>query len=388
VAVVLSDLPLVSESGDNNTFDKAQAVNAPCGVNGRIETASDMDCFMFAAKKGEAFSLEIVARRLQSSLDSQLRILNDKGQVLTTNDDLKLGKRNFTDSWIENWVAPADGNFVVEVRDVHLRGGATFPYFLKLTRAQPYFALFVDTDKTQIAAGASGVAFVRVERKCGFVGEVQLAVEGLPAGVTASCGRILPDKGQDGCVIFTATEGTAPCVANITFTGTANVVMPDGTTQTQTVIAQPYQEIYQPGGGRGHWPSATHAVAVTEPLDVRKITLSEYDLTFKPGESKKVEVTIERAPDFSANVTLDVSFQHLASVFANTLPPGVTIDDKDAKTLLSSGATQGHITLKAAPDAPPVDKQQCCVMAHVSLNFVMKATYASQPLTITVVPPE
>lgn len=387
VAVVLSDLPLVSESGENNTFDRAQSVSAPCGINGRIETESDMDCYAFAAKKGEAFSLEVVARRVQSSLDSQMRILNDKGQVLLTNDDLKLGKRNFTDSWIENWVAPGDGTFVVEVRDVHLRGGRQFPYLLKLTRAQPYFTLFVDTDKTQIATGTSGVAFVRVERKCGFTGEVQLAVEGLPAGVTASCGRILADKGQDGCVVFTAAEGTTPGVANITFTGTAAIAMPDGTTQTQTVVAQPYQEIYQPGGGRGHWPSATHAVAVTEPLDVRKISLSEYDLTFQPGESKKIEINIERAPEFNANVTLDVSFQHLASAFANTLPPGITIDDKDAKTLLSGGATQGHITLKAAHDAPRVDKQQCCVMAHVSLNFVMKATYASQPLTITVTPP-
>jgi hypothetical protein len=110
-------------------------------------------------------------------------------------------------------------------------------------------------------------------------------------------------------------------------------------------------------------------------------------VALKPGESKKIAITIQRAPEFNANVTLDVLFQHLASPFANTLPAGVTIDDKDVQTLLSNGATQGHITLKAAAAAPPVDKQQCCVMANVSLNFVMKATYSSKPLTITIAKP-
>lgn len=387
VAMQVTDLPLAIEIGENSAPAKAQPIGIPCGINGRMEAESDLDCYYFAAKQGEAFAFEVIARRLQSSLDSQLRILNDKGQVLIANDDLRLGKRSWTDSWIENWVAPADGNYTVELRDVHLRGGPAFPYFLKCTRCQPYFELYLDTDKTQIAAGTSGVAFVKVERKCGFTGEVQLAVEGLPAGVTASCGRILADKGQDGCIIFTAADGTTPCVANVKVTGSAMVAMKDGTSQQQIVVAQPYQEIYQPGGGRGHWPSDTHTIAVCEPADVRGITLSEYDIGLKPGESKRIGITIQRAAEFNANVTLDVLFQHLASPFANTLPPGVTIDDKDVQTLLSNGATQGHITLKAAADASPVDKQQCSIMANVSLNFVMKATYSSQPLTVSVVKP-
>lgn len=387
-SLVVSDLPLTPESGVfNNAPGGAQPISVPGGVNGRMETESDIDCYSLAAKKGEAFSFEVVARRLQSSLDSQLRVLNDKGQPLVANDDLRIGKRGSSDSWIENWVAPADGTYYLEVRDVHLRGGPAYPYFLQVTRAKPYFELYLDTDKTQIAPGTCGVLFAKVERKCGFTGEVQLAVEGLPPGVTASCGRILADKGQDGCIVLSVADGTMPCLANIRVTGTGSITPPGGTPQPRTVAAVPYQETYQPGGGRGHWPVESHAVAVTEPIDIRGITLSEYDLSLKPGESKKLEVTIERAPEFTANVTLDILFQHLASPFANTLPPGVTIDDKDVQTLLSSGATKGHITLKAAPDAPPVDKQQCAMMANVSLNFVMKATYSSKPLTISVVKP-
>ena len=51
---------------------------------------------------------------------------------------------------------------------------------------------------------------------------------------------------------------------------------------------------------------------------------------------------------------------------------------------LTGKTVEGHITLTAAKDAPPVERQQVCVMANVSLNFVMKATYASKPLFVSI----
>ena len=108
----------------------------------------------------------------------------------------------------------------------------------------------------------------------------------------------------------------------------------------------------------------------------------------QPGQSQKIEVTIDRSPGFTANVTLDMLMRHLNGVFANALPPGVTINDKEAKSLLAGSATQGFLTLTAAKDAPPVEKQQAVVLAHVALNFVMKWTYASRPVTISVIKAE
>ena len=67
-------------------------------------------------------------------------------------------------------------------------------------------------------------------------------------------------------------------------------------------------------------------------------------------------------------------------------PLGVTLNDKDAKSLLAGSATQGYLTLTAAKDATPVEKQQAVVVAHVALNFVMKWSYASRPVTVSVAP--
>ena len=107
----------------------------------------------------------------------------------------------------------------------------------------------------------------------------------------------------------------------------------------------------------------------------------------KPGESKRIDVTIERSPGYAKNITLDVLFKHLSSVYGNSLPEGVTLDGQNSKTLLNGKENKGHITLKAAANALPVDKQQISVMANVSINFVMKATYSGDPVFVTVTKP-
>ena len=90
-------------------------------------------------------------------------------------------------------------------------------------------------------------------------------------------------------------------------------------------VASVYQEMYQPGGGRGHWPADTHTVSIGAQQDVRAVKLSDHDVVLKPGESKKIEVTIERAEWFDKNVSLYMRFFHL-SEFCNTFPPGVKFD--------------------------------------------------------------
>jgi hypothetical protein len=382
--LVVSDLPLVQKAaGEENAAGAAQSISIPAGVNGRIEAEGDIDCYAFEAKKGERYSFEVIARRQQSALDSHLRILDENGKQLQLNDDLQLGKRNFEDSWIEFWAPPADGVYVVEVRDLHLRGGPDFVYFLRATRSEPYFELYVDTDKTQLTPGTCGAVFVRVVRKNGFQGEVQLAVEGLPPGVTAECGRILAGKRQDGCIVLSAAPDAPQGAANIIIRGTA-MHEEEGQTRELTAVASPYQETYQPGGGRGHWPVEMHTVAVGAPSDIRSVTLNTHEIALKPGESKPIEVTIERAEGFDKNVTLDVIYQHLSSVYGDSLPEGVTLDASQSKTLLTGAATQGQITLKAAPDAPATPKQLVPVMANVSINFVMKTTFAAGPLWVSV----
>jgi Bacterial pre-peptidase C-terminal domain len=393
VAVVVSKLPEVREApGDNDTPAKAQAIPVPCGVSGCMDAPGDVDCYAFEAKKGESFTFDVIAQRHGSHLDSLLRILGPKGELLIENDDhaeRKSGYSGFNqtaDSRIESWLAPADGRYVVQIRDVHQRGGPTFGYFLQVTRSRPTFVMDTDTDKTCLAPGTAGVIHLRLTRKEGFAGEVQLGVEGLPAGVKATCGRILA-SGTDGCIVLQTAAGATPAAANVRIYGTSTIPGPDGKPVALTVNARPLQEFYNPGGGRNHFPVQMQTVSIGDPLDLEAVTISPATLTLKPGESKKVEVTVQRRPGFKANLSLDVIYQHLDFVYNNSLPPGVTIDSSASQTLLTGEQTKGWITLKAAPDAKPVENQQVAVMAHVSINFAIKFTYSSEPLLITVTKP-
>lgn len=386
VPFFVTELPIFSEpASDNNSPMTASTVEVPQVICGRIESEADLDCYSFVAKKGEKFTFEILARRQSSRLDSFLRILNDKGQALREDDDGRFGRLTFADTFLEGWEAPADGTFTVEVRDVHLRGGPGFEYVLQITRTVPYFELQLDTDKTLLTPGLSGALFARVVRKHGFTGEVQLHVTGLPPGVTATCGRILAGKGQDGCIVLTAAPDAGMLASEIHVHGTA--VQPQGEGQPPLQLsapATPYQEYYSPGGGRGHYPVGSHVVSVGPPSDILAIKLSDTEIVLKPGETKKIMVTLERNKDVNQNVTLDMLYKHLDSVFANSLPEGVTIDGNQSKTLLTGTTSEGMIALKADASAPPVEKQVGVVMANFAINFVMKATYASPPVFVTV----
>ncbi len=370
VPIVVSRLPEVVER---------ETVSVPCGISGRIAKEDETNCYRFEAKAGEHFTFAVSARGQQSALDSLLRIVNDKGQTLIENDDAR-DRYVHADSRIENWTAPAAGRYTIEVRDLHGRGGDDFVYFLKIVRAEPHFELEIDTDKTPLAPGLASVIFVRAVRKNGFAGAIQLGVEGLPPSVTAHCGRILAD-GKDGCIIVRAAADAKQTAVNLRVFGQAP--RPDGKGKLEAT-ARPLQEIYMPGGGRSHYPADMHTLSIGDPLDLQSVTISPASITLQPGQSKRIDVTIQRRPGFKGNVTLDTVYQHLSQIHGGSMPPGVRIDDRASQTLLTGEQTKGHITLTAAADAKPVEKQQVPIMAHVSINFVMKWTCCGQPLLISI----
>jgi len=382
VPVIVSLLPETRQTPGNDALAKAQPIKLPTGVNGRVAKTGELDYYRFTAKKGEKYSFEVMARRLESSLDPILSVLDAKGTRLSENDDMVIGRMAYSDPRIEDWTAPADGDYLLEVRDLHLRGGAPFVYYLSAERSEPYFTLEADCDKANLAPGLGAAIFVRAYRKSGFSGEIELHVEGLPPGVKATCGKIL-DDGKDGVIVLEAPAGTKHDAANLRITGTARLTTADGTRELAST-AIPMQETYMPGGGRGLFPVELFTCCVSNPLNIQAIDVSPTDLTLAPGESKTIAIKIRREPGFDKNVTLDLTSNHLATIYGSSLPPGVTIDDKQSKTLLTSGLSEGKITIKAAADAKPVERQVVPVLANVSLNFVMKQTYAGKPLSVTI----
>jgi hypothetical protein len=124
-------------------------------------------------------------------------------------------------------------------------------------------------------------------------------------------------------------------------------------------------------------------VAVTEASDILQVQVKPEKVTLKPGEEVRLDVTVVRRPDYNKDVSLDVLLQHLGGVHGNPLPPGVTVVEEKSKTLLGAG-NQGHITLRAAADAAAVEDVPVSVLAHVSINFVVKLSYSSSPIPMSI----
>ncbi|HXG24815.1 MAG TPA: hypothetical protein VNJ09_09690, partial [Chthonomonadales bacterium] len=241
-----------------------------------------------------------------------------------------------------------------------------------------------DDDKMKLGPGNSGAWYILVDRKFGFDREIHVEVKGLPPGVSAHPLTIPPNVSQ-GCLILSCAPDAKMGVSPVEVIGTAHITGPDGKTMTLTRRATPLSEIYIPGGGRGMYPVNTQAVAVTEGSDIQ-IELNTTRVKLEPGGTARIDVTIKRAPGYTKPVTLDVYLRHLGSIYGNPLPPGVSLDEGASKTLLGPEETQGHIVLKAAPNATPVTDLPIAVLGAVSINFVVKVSYAGPPVLLTVAP--
>ncbi len=378
-AFIVSSLPQVMEQEPNDTPEQAQRVPIPCGINGKIGAKRDLDHYVFKGEKGKAIRFEVKARRfgtlLQSSLDSVIDIMAPKGQVLASNDDA-FGK----DSALV-FTPPSDGDFVLRIRDLNSKGGDSFIYYIECDYARPDFTLRCDPDKAMIGPGSSTAWYVHVVRQNGFDGPVKVEVKNLPEGVTVNPLTIPPSMTQ-GLLVLTAAGDAKKDAANVAVIGTAVAKIGD-VEETLVRKATANQEIYLPGGGRGRFDVALHTVAVTDLSDIIKVDVKPATISLKPGQEVKIEVNIQRRPDYDKSVSLDVVLAHLGGVFGNPLPPGVTVESGKSKTLIGTGNV-GHIVLKAAPNAAPLENVPISVLAHVSINFVVKVSYSSPAIPLSV----
>ncbi|MBA4062268.1 MAG: pre-peptidase [Isosphaera sp.] len=382
VPVVVTPLPPAEEVEPNDDPKAATRVAVPCAVNGRVGVKRDLDHFVFAGVKGKPVRLEVFARRfgtpLRSQLDAQLDVLGPDGKVLASNDDQAPGVK---DSALV-FAPPADGDYVVRVRDLNNKGGDGFVYLLECDHAGPDFALKCDPSKAMVGPGGRTAWFAQVTRLNGFAGPVAVEVKGLPPGVTVNP-LTIPASMTTGLLVVSAAEDAQVGAAAVTVVGTADAVGADGKPARLVRAAAAVEEIYFPGGGRGRFDVGMQAVAVTAGSDVARMKASKDRVVLKPGEEVRIDVEVVRGPGFAGPVTLDVPIRHLTVVHASPLPPGVTVVDGKSKTLLGTGSA-GHVVLKAAPDAAECTDVPVCVQAFVPINFVVKIGYATDVIWVSV----
>lgn len=380
-SALISPYPqLVEPSGDRASGAKTlPTFNFPAGINGRLSREDELDRYAFATRKGSAYRFEVFARRLGSPLDAVLEIYDTKGRPLAEADDGDVFRGK--DSRL-TWTAPADGEYVVAVRDLHGRGGERFVYHLQAEPAEPDFELAGEYYYAMLAPGTRMIWFAKIDRQNGFDAPVAIEVEGLPPGVTQTPVTIPPGMSQCGIVLSAAKDAKIRA-SLVRVRGTTSVRGPEGRERQLVRYGRVTCEQQNSGGGQARWPIETQIVGVVKPMDLLSVTATPDQVTVSPGKPAEIAVRIERSKDYTDAVTLDMEFKYFTQVFGAQLPPGVTMSAK-SKTRLTGNVLEGKIILEAAPTAMPVERLPVAVVAQVSISFSVNTNYASNPIWLTV----
>jgi hypothetical protein len=123
-------LPDVAEKEPNNDLAAPQEVKLDVTINGVVQ-AEDTDYYVVDAKKGERVTAEIEGIRLGTSFfDPYLAILDQSHKELARSDDAALVWQD----GIVSIVAPRDGKYIIQVREIAFGGNGNCFYRLHVGR--------------------------------------------------------------------------------------------------------------------------------------------------------------------------------------------------------------------------------------------------------------
>lgn len=178
------------EAEPNGNREAANAVPPAdaYALNGVIGEPGDADYYRLTLKKGQVLTCQAYAQLLGSPLDPTINLRGPTGVSLVSNDDG--GGTRRLDSRFEVTV-PADGEYVLSIRDHLERGGPSFVYRIELAASQPRLT-FASPDYTvndshyrQFIAVPRGGRMALLENftRTRVGGDYRFVAPGLPTGV-------------------------------------------------------------------------------------------------------------------------------------------------------------------------------------------------------------
>jgi hypothetical protein len=237
----MDTLPEVMEKEPNNGIKKAQKIKIPLIVNGRIDRPDDVDVFRFEGRAGEEITAEVFARRLDSPLDSVLKLTDAKGKQLAMNDDFEDQAAGLithqADSRIQ-YKLPANGTYYLHLGDSEHKGGAEYAYRLVVTHPKADFELRITPASITARNGAAPITVYAV-RKDGFTGDIAVSLKNAPPGFVLDGAPIIPGNQDKLRLTLTVPVKPQDKPVKLSMEGRATV---DGKEVVRTAVPAEYME--------------------------------------------------------------------------------------------------------------------------------------------------
>lgn len=199
----VSNLPDFLEMEPNDTTNKANSVNLPVAINGRLGAEKDVDVFKFKVDRDQRLICAVEARRFGSPLDALLILRDSAGNILQQNDDA-----DGADARIDFGEFKKDGEYFLTIKDLQDRGGDTFAYRLTIREPTPDFSARALPDAPRVRRGSHATVRCEVSRVMGFGESVRIAATELPPGIFADALVLSPDAGS-GLLVLSAAKDAA-----------------------------------------------------------------------------------------------------------------------------------------------------------------------------------
>jgi len=252
------------------------------------------------------------------------------------------------------FTAPADGDYVVRLRDVRGFHGEDYTYRLTVCPPAPDFRLSVDPRNPNVPAGGRIPVTVTALRLDDFDGPIDISIEDLPAGLSASKGVIEPGQVSTTLLLSADDAAQLPSAVPLRVSGKAN------------------------GGARqlAHWANPEDKLKLIALMPKPDITMEAKtrQVVLEPGQSATVEVEIRRNNDFGGRVPVEVYNLPPTVIVANVGLNGVLIHENDNRVTF---------TLQALDNAQPIDRP-IVLSGNIETRADQQTEYASQPIELKV----
>ncbi len=257
--------------------------------------------------------------------------------------------------------APADGEYLVRVRDARGQGGSDYKYQLAVRPARPRYTASISGPDKPIPRGAGREFNVRVEREDGFDGPVEVHVEGLPPGVHATT-PVVVEAGQvtgvgtiyaDADALVSDQETTLTAFARADIHGQIIDQPLSGLKPIKISDRPKVQVVIEPVEGHDELTSIDPKMlegADSKPIELPEsgpVVTSPWTLHVKPGQTVAARLVVLRN-----GFDQRVEFGNDNS--GRNLPFGVFVDNIGLNGLMvPEGASRRTFFVTASPVATP-----------------------------------
>ncbi len=330
VALMATDLDEGLEAEPNDEPVKANRVNVPGAVSGRLQRKGDLDHLVFAAKKDQRYLIEAQTQEFHSPTSVYLVLKDAKGaQVAASNPANDPARIDFT--------ASADGDLTLAVEHLHYWGGPEESYRITLLTPEPGFTLSAAIDRVDVPQGGQGLIPVQVTRR-DYNGPIELQVTG-PAGITGAA--VIPEGKTSALLSMMAASNTEVGAHGLSLAGKASSHNPpiSERAEVRAVVSRELGNLPFP-------PRHLHralAVAITEPPPYTlEAKLASPEVL--RGRSAPVIISVRKAAGFDEEITLTSVVPPIAQGQQPPFPP--------VTAKIPKGQTEVKVELKPPANAP------------------------------------